>query len=471
MEKNSQRTPPSHQEAERTLLGAVLRDNAQMEDLSLSLTAEDFYKGIHKRIFQAMLDLYNRGNPIDPVGISEGLDLAELDQHGGQEYLYDLFDATPAGTDTSYYAGIVREKSLRRKLIHVSTVAAASGFDPEREIEDLIGEAEKNLSDLNDNEFSRPYQAIDGLVVEAVNQIEQFYKSKKHVTGLETGFQKLDEKTLGLHPKQMIVIAGRPGMGKTAFGLNLASHIAKQPGQHVLFFSLEMGADQLVQRMIASEARVDSQSIQKGLMTSEDWGRITRAADTLAESNLYFDDSPLLTMPIIFSKARRLNNELKRKGEAGLSLIIVDYLQLMSSPKRVESRHLEIGEISRGMKLMAKDLELPVIALSQLNRSLEARKDKRPMLSDLRESGAIEQDADVILFLYRDIVYREKQARENDEELIMTPEQMRESELIIGKQRSGPTGTVFLNYFAEWTLFADAAYQHEDQQAASEPFI
>ncbi|RMF12799.1 MAG: replicative DNA helicase [Candidatus Dadabacteria bacterium] len=443
-----QRSAPHQSDAERAVLGAVLRDNHQMDNLVDVLSPDDFYVGIHRRMFAAMQELNRRGEPIDTVTLVEAIDRDALDEAGGVGYITDLFDMTLPGTDPMYYAGIVAEKSRRRQLVHIATEVAGRAYDPDEPVDELVGETERRLIELTESSDTRPYHNIADLAAEAVKTIESRWN--KELVGLDTGFTDLNEKTGGLHPNELIIIAARPGMGKTSFALNVAMNAASLSKKGVLFFSLEMGAEQLVQRLLSSESGIDQQKLRKGIFSRQEWPAIIDAAGRLGQIPLFINDTPALTVPKIFASARRLIADLRRNEAVdGLGLIVVDYLQLMSAGRKVDRRDLEVGEISRGLKLLAKDLQIPVIALSQLNRSLESRSDKRPMLSDLRESGAIEQDADVIMFIYRDDVYHEDSDRPNV------------AEIIIGKQRNGPLGTVELRFTPEFTRFDNLDRIHD----------
>lgn len=432
------RSAPHHIEAERSVLGAVLRDNGQMSELILQLREHDFYLAIHRQIYAAMVKLFSANYPIDIASLSNEINLEELDKVGGVRYLADLFDAVAPGTKPDYYAAVVREKSLRRQLITVVTDAAGEAYTSDQKVEDQIVETERRLIALTENSSTRAYEPLSKLVVDAVQTIRHRFYSD--FVGLRTGFFDLDDKTGGLHANELIIVAARPGMGKTSFALNIAMNAAILNKCTVLFFSLEMGGEQLVQRLLAAECGIDQHLLRKGVFAKEQFPVIFAAADRLANVPLMIDDTPALSVASVFSKARRLIGELKRSGKPDLSLIVIDYLQLMAADRKLD-RHLQISEISRGLKLLAKDLKMPIVALSQLNRSVESRSDKRPMLSDLRESGAIEQDADTIMFIYRDDVYNDNSERKNI------------AEIIIGKQRNGPLGTIELRFSPEFTRF------------------
>lgn len=432
------RSAPHHIDAERAVLGAILRDNGQMSDVMIELREHDFYLAIHRQIYAAMLKLFSANHPIDITSLSNEISLEELDKVGGVRYLADLFDVVAPGTKPDYYAGIVREKSLRRQLITVVTDAAGEAYQSDQNVEDQIVETERRLIALTENSSTRAYEPISKLVVDAVKTIRDRFE--KDIVGLDTGFVDLNDKTGGLHANELVIIAARPGMGKTSFAMNIAMNAATLTNNAVLFFSLEMGGEQLVQRVLAAECGIDQHILRKGVFSRDQFPAIFAAADRLSRAPLYIDDTPALTVAGIFSKARRLIGELRRANKQPLSLIVIDYLQLMAADRKLD-RHLQISEISRGLKLLAKDLKIPIVALSQLNRGVESRSDKRPMLSDLRESGAIEQDADTIMFIYRDDVYNEQSERKNI------------AEIIIGKQRNGPLGTIELRFTPEFTRF------------------
>lgn len=452
------RLPPHHPEAERLVLGAVLRDPAVMEDLTADLQPEDFYRGAHKKIWDAMQRLYAFGEPIDLVTVSEKIGYERLDEIGGIDYLTELVDQAPAGIQPRHYATIVREKALRRRLIHIASEAAAASYSTDNEVMEVIAGAEKDLLTLTREDGREGWRELAKLLVDQIEEIEKLYKSNSPISGYATGFHDLDEMTNGFKPQELIIVAGRPGMGKTAFTLNLATNLARKNDAAVLIFSLEMGADQLVRRMLTSKARVDGGKLQKGILDKGSWERIYTAADELSNLRIVIDDDAALTVPTILTKARRLSAQLSR-GETPkkLGLIIVDYLQLMAGHGKSERREQEISAISRGLKLLARELQVPVVALSQLNRGVESRPDKRPQMSDLRESGAIEQDADLIMFLYRDKVYNPE-----------TPDPSI-CELLIRKHRNGPTGDIRLYFNEQYTLFDNLSRGHHvpDQEVSA----
>ena len=432
------RVPPNSLEAEQAVLGGILLQNEAMNVVLDLLRPIDFYSEAHAQIFEIMGDLFRRGQPVDTLTLRE--ELARRNQLrgvGGDEYLLSLTHTLPTVANIEAHAQIVREKSAVRSIISACHEIAARGYGDYGELEEFLDTAERAIFQIAKVRLRSPYEHIKDVVLRTFQQINEAAQRKEYITGLPTGFQRLDHKTAGMHPGDLIIVAGRPGMGKTAFALNVAFNACSQRKVAAVVFSLEMPKDQLVRRLICSEARVDNSRLRTGQLTREDWPRLANAAGMLSEMPVWIDDTPALSIMELRAKARRL------RSEANLGLIVIDYLQLMRSGTRNDSREQEISEISRFLKALAKELEIPVIALSQLNRGVESRgnKDKRPQLSDLRESGAIEQDADTILFIYRDEVYN----RESAEQGV--------AEIIIGKQRSGPTGTVRCRFFSEFTRF------------------
>ena len=430
------RLPPQDIDAERSVLGAMLlEDGAVSETMSL-IKPDDFYRPAHARIFEAMLVLYERSEPIDEVTVSSRLKTSGLlEGVGGSAYLASLTESVPTAANVGYYAKIVRNRALTRRLINAATAIAGSGYDGGGDIDVLLDQAEAKIFEITSAREHRGFVVLKEIVKGAFKQIEKLYENKEPITGISTGFSDLDKITSGFQPGDLIIVAGRPSMGKTAFALGMAQNASKHSQKPVAVYSLEMSKEQLVMRMLCSEARIDSQRLRGGQLKDQDWPKLARAAGVLAESPLYIDDTGSISILEMRAKARRL------QAEKGLGLIVVDYLQLMRGRSGNEGREREISEISRGLKALAKELSVPVVALSQLNRSLEQRQDKRPVLSDLRESGAIEQDADVICFVYRDEYYNP----ESEDKGI--------AEVIIGKQRNGPTDTVKLRFFREFTRF------------------
>ncbi|MCW8859440.1 MAG: replicative DNA helicase [Deltaproteobacteria bacterium] len=443
------RLPPQNLEAEMSVLGGVLLENEALNRTLEYLTTGDFYRESHRKIFSALLVLSEKSEPADLVTLTAVLkDRGELDDVGGSTYLATLVDYVPTAANISYYCKLVKEKAVARKLIEVSTDIATSGYEG-GDMEDILDRAEKSIFEISENRIRPSYFPVRDILKDTFKSIEKLYERKELVTGVPTGYQDLDKMTAGLQPSDLVIVAGRPSMGKTAFALNLIEYATAHADNPIpaVIFSLEMSKEQLVQRMLCSLAKVDAGRLRTGHLGESDWPKLTMAAGQLNETELYIDDTPAISVLELRSKARRL------KAEHGLGLIIVDYLQLMrgSNP---ESRQQEISEISRSLKALAKELALPVVALSQLNRSLESRTDKRPMMADLRESGAIEQDADVIMFVYREAVYCEDcRSRERTCE----KGHDKDAEIIIGKQRNGPIGTVHLTFRGEFTRFENQA--------------
>lgn len=445
--------PPHSLEAEQSVLGGLMIDNERWDNVSERVTAEDFYSRPHRTIFSQMQRLLELGKPIDLITLSEALEQnAQLDSVGGFAYLAELSKNTPSAANINAYADIVRERAVVRDMIKVANEIADAGFDPQgRTSEDLLDFAESRVFQIAETRANKDEgpKAIEAILEETVEKIEQLYQ-KPHdgVTGVSSGYQDLDKKTAGLQKSDLIIVAARPSMGKTTFAMNLCENAAMTEEKPVLIFSLEMPGNQIMMRMLASLSRVDQTRIRTGQLDDEDWARISSTMGILLEKrNMYIDDSSGLTPTEVRSRARRIYRE-----HGGLSLIMIDYLQLMRVPSLSENRTLEIAEISRSLKALAKELQVPVVALSQLNRSLEQRADKRPVNSDLRESGSIEQDADLIMFIYRDEVYHESSDLKGV------------AEIIIGKQRNGPIGTVRLTFNGQWSRFdnyAGPAYDDE----------
>ncbi|MCR4439225.1 MAG: replicative DNA helicase [bacterium] len=437
---NVDRVPPQSLEAEMAVLGAMLlQEEAVLKAIEM-LDEQSFHKPAHRKIFRAALALHERNEPVDIVTLSDELERQkELEEVGGSYYLTELVERIPSAANVEYHAKIVLEKALRRKLIEVANEISVEAYEGEEEVYHLIDRAEQKIFRLADRRLRRGFVSINPIMHQTFEVIDQFHQRRGGVTGIATGFTRLDELTAGLQKSELIVIAGRPSMGKTAFALNIAYHAALNEGLPVGIFSLEMAAHQLALRMLCTAARVDQHLVRTGRLAEEDWPRLSLAVGHLAEAPIFIDDTPAINVLEIRAKARRL------QAEHGLALLIVDYLQLVRGPGQAESRQHEISMITQSLKALAKELDIPVVALSQLSRAVETRGgDRRPILSDLRESGAIEQDADVVLFIYRPEVYG-------------TGEQEGTAEVIIGKQRSGPTGTVHLTFVKEYVMFANPA--------------
>jgi replicative DNA helicase len=440
------RVPPHSLEAEVGVLGAVLLNNEVLSHVSGILQRDDFYSSGHRLLFEVMLDLDERGLPIDLVTTTEVLrQKGTLEKAGGAAYLSSLTSQVPSAEHAEHYARIVRERSITRKLIWVSTEIANDGYGAESDLEEYLDRAERAIFEVTARKVQPSFVRIKDILRDTFAKIEEIYERKDLVTGVPTGYRDLDQLTAGLQPSDLIIVAGRPGMGKTSLVLNIAQHAAIAANTTVGFFSLEMSKEQMVTRLLCSEARVDSHRLRRGMLRDSDWPKLTRAAGTLAEARLFIDDSPAISTLELRAKARRL------KREADLGLVIVDYLQLMRGRGSYDVREQEISEISRSLKGLAKELNVPVVALSQLNRGVESRADKRPIMSDLRESGAIEQDADVIIFIYREEVYN----KESPDKGI--------AEIIVGKQRHGPTDVVKLAFLSEYTTFENLARGYEGE--------
>jgi len=445
VETPSHRLPPQSLEGEMSVLGGILLENEALNKALEILRPEDFYRDGHRKIFQALIDLSDKGEPADLVTLTAILQArGEIDAVGGGSYLATLVDYVPTAANIAYYCRLVREKAIARRLINVSTEIATRGYDGE-EIEKTLDWAEKSIFEITGMKSRPSYFSTKEIMKDTFKAIEKLYDRKELVTGVPTGFVDLDMMTAGFQPGDLLIIAGRPSMGKTAFVLNLAEYasVYANPPVPTLIFSLEMSKEQLVQRMLCSVSRVDASRLRTGHLGDSDWPKLTNGAGLLSEAPVYIDDTPAISVLELRAKARRL------KADKNLGLIIVDYLQLMQG-NNSENRQQEISEISRSLKALAKELSVPVIALSQLNRSLENRTDKRPIMADLRESGAIEQDADVIMFVYREAVYCENcKSREK----VCDKGHEKDAEIIVGKQRNGPIGTVHLTFRGEYTRF------------------
>ncbi len=436
------RIPPQNLEAEQSIIGGILLDNQGLNAVVELLSARDFYSDSHRRIFEAILSLSDRSEPIDLITLSNILkDQKQLDKVGGAAYLAGLVDNVPSAANIAHYAKIVKEKAILRGLISTATEILSKTYEAGADVDTVLDEAEQAIFEISENKIRPAFFPIKDIIKDSFRAIEDLYARKELVTGVPTGFDKVDDLTSGLQNSDLIIIAGRPSMGKTAFALNIAQYVSTKRAIPVCLFSLEMAKEQIAMRMLASTAKVDSQRIRKGFLGETDWPKLTTAAGSLSEAPLFIDDSAGVTVLEMKAKARRL------KAEHGLGLVIIDYLQLMRSGGRKDSREQEISEISRSLKALAKELNVPVIALSQLNRQVEARTNRRPQMADLRESGAIEQDADVIAFIYRDEVYNK--AEDNPEKGI--------AEVIIAKQRNGPIGMAKLAFLEKYTSFENLA--------------
>jgi len=446
----SERIPPQNLEAEVSVLGGMLQESGALLKAVEVLRPADFYKEAHRKIFGACVDLFERSEPVDLVTLAnELLRRKQLEEVGGAAYLSALVDAVPTAANVAHHARIVKDKALLNALIQKSTAVVSRAFSDAEDVDQLLDWAEQQIFELSQDKIGRGFLPVKNILRGTFQAIEKLYDRKSHVTGVATGFRKFDEMTAGLQPAELVIVAGRPSMGKTSFCLNIAEHAALREKTPVGIFSLEMSKEQLVQRMLCSNAKVDSHRLRTGFLEDRDWPRLTRAAGELSEAPIFIDDTPGISLLEMRAKSRRL------KADQGLGLVIIDYLQLVSGRGRSESRQQEISEISRSLKAMAKELAVPVVALSQLSRAVESRQPPRPQLSDLRESGAIEQDADVVVFLYRPAFYRNRQEADEGESDDTT------TEAIIGKQRNGPTGTVHLAFLREYTRFEDLETQRE----------
>jgi len=436
------RIPPQNIEAEQSVLGGILLDNQGLNAVLEVITGRDFYSEAHRRIFEAMINLSERGEPVDLITLSSILkDRTQLDKAGGAAYLAGLVDNVPSAANIVHYAKIVKEKAILRGLINTATEILGKTYAPGADVDTVLDEAEQAIFEISEKKIRPAFFPIKDIVKDSFRTIEDLYARKELITGVPTGFEKVDDLTSGLQDSDLIIIAGRPSMGKTAFALNIAEFVGIHRGLPVCLFSLEMAKEQIATRMLAATAKVDSQRIRKGFLGETDWPKLTTAAGILSEAPIFIDDTAAITVLEMKAKARRL------KAEHGLGLVIIDYLQLMRSGTAKDSREQEISEISRSLKALAKELSVPVIALSQLNRKVEDRTNRRPQMADLRESGAIEQDADVIAFIYRDEVYNK--AEDNPEKGM--------AEVIIAKQRNGPIGTVKLAFLEKFTSFENLA--------------
>ncbi|WP_337507263.1 replicative DNA helicase [Megasphaera sp.] len=439
-----QRIPPQNVEAEQAVLGAMLLSHDAVIVAMEKLQSQDFYRDVHRIIFEAMEHLHRENKEIDVITLPDELKrMKKLDDVGGLEYVLNLPNLVGSAANIEYYANIVAEKALARNLISTCTELTTEAYDGQKETEALLDDAERRILQLSDTKNRGDFASVGAVVEVTLDKITKLYENKAGLTGLPTGFRDLDRMTSGLQPSDLILVAARPSMGKTAFTLNIAQNVGVRQHKTVAFFSLEMSQEQLVQRLLCQIAHIDSQKLRTGQLNSdEEWTRLTDACDKLYESPIYIDDTPGISVAEMRSKARRL------KSEHGLDLIIVDYLQLMQG-RNAESRQQEISEISRSLKALARELKVPLIALSQLSRSVESRQNKRPMLSDLRESGALEQDADIVSFLYREDYYD----KETENQHI--------TEVILAKHRNGPVGSVKLYFKNEFTLFLNLDTQHE----------
>ena len=434
---------PHSDEAERSVIGAMIMDRDAITAASEILIEEDFYQRQYGVLFTTMEELYNEGRPVDLVTLQDRLREKELPPElSSVEFIRELLAAVPTSANARHYANIVKEKAVLRRLIKVSEGIANECYLSREPVDAILEDTEKQIFDIVQNKSTDDFVGIDKIVLQSLESIEAAAKTKGSVTGISTGFYDLDYKTAGLQPSDLILVAARPSMGKTAFVLNVAEHVAVRDNKTVAIFSLEMSKDQLAKRMLAMNSRVDSQAIRSGELRDDDWVKLVESVKEIGSSGLIIDDTPGISISELRSKCR------KYKLEHNLELVIIDYLQLMTGSRKSESRQQEVSDISRSLKALARAIKAPIVALSQLSRAVEQRPDKRPMLSDLRESGAIEQDADVVMFIYRDDYYN----RDTEEPGV--------AEIIIGKQRNGPTGTIKLGWQAQFTKFVNLERNH-----------
>lgn len=436
--KSPHRVPPHSIEAEESVLGAMLLSEMSISDVLDKLRADDFYKPAHRKIFDGVVALFGRGEAVDSVTVAEELRRANiLEDVGGKPYLFHLVNSVPAASNAAYYARIVEETALLRKLIEATQEAAAMAFESAEDVEHIIDSVEQLIFSVAQKRLGDRFSHIRDLLHEHLEHVEALQLKGAAVTGVPSGFIDLDNLTSGLQNSNLIIVAARPSFGKTSFALNIAQQAATEHQIPVAIFSLEMSKMELVQRLVCAEALVDVHKLRTGNLNDQDWGRLANAVGRLADAPIYIDDTESVTVLEIRAKARRL------KQKSGLGLVIVDYLQLMSGPRRSDNRQQEISEISRSLKILARELDVPVIAVSQLSRAVEARQDKRPMLADLRDSGAIEQDADVVVFIYRDEVYNPDSADRGT------------AEILVSKHRNGPVGRLKLTFLENYTKFAN----------------
>lgn len=437
------RVPPHSVEAEQAVLGGILLRNDNFHAIVDILTPNDFYLPAHALLYEACVELYRKNTPVDPLTLVEYLRAnGLLERAGGMVYLAELGEAVVSAANVEYYAAIVRDRALQRSLISTCAEIIGNSFDSAREVESLLDESEQALFALTARKGSKQYFSSNDLVRNFLADLEKRYSEPDAVSGVTSGYFKLDQMTTGFQPSDLIILAARPSMGKTAFALNMCMRAAIQQNVPVAIYSLEMSKEQLIMRMLSVFAKVELSKLRRGNLDDDDWRNVHYAVEELSRAPIFIDDTPAISTLELRARTRRL------KSQHGIGLVMVDYLQLMRSSRRVDSRELEISDISRSLKALAKELGIPVIALAQLNRKVEERQNKRPMLSDLRESGAIEQDADIIMFIYRDEAYNKRD--DNPRKGV--------AEIIIGKQRNGPTGTVELAYVAGYTAFEDLTY-------------
>src|SRR5919205_28382 len=443
------RVPPHDLDAERAVIGAMLVSDAAVSVVGEKLVAEDFYSETHRVLYGAMMRLYSRGDPIDQLTLSDELrNMGEFDRIGGRQYVFRLVESVPTAANATRYAEIVRGKALLRAVIDAGSRIQQEAFAEPEDVTQALDAAEQLIYGVSNRQLKEHLSPVSELAPGTLEMIQRLYEAEGEITGVRTGFEDLDRLTTGFHKSDLIVLAARPAMGKTAMALNTIWHAAGDKGLPVAIFSLEMSKEQLVQRLISQTTRIKTQDLRSGNVKAEDWPKLVRGVAEVAKAPIWIDDTAGVTLMEMRAKVRRLVSRLNAQGEAPLSLVVVDYLQLMvGQGNRSENRQQEIAEISRGLKVLARDLDVPVLAIAQLSRAVEGRHDKRPLLSDLRDSGAIEQDADLVMFLYRDEYYN----TDSDDKGI--------AEVIIGKHRNGPTGKVQLAWLEQYTKFASLARQ------------
>ncbi|MCC5896046.1 MAG: replicative DNA helicase [Alkalibacterium sp.] len=452
MEMLGDRLPPQNIEAEQSVLGSILLDPEALIPAMEFVEANDFYRRAHQLIFQIMMELNERNEAIDVVTIANSLETKSLlEDVGGTPYLAEIAGIVPTSANVEYYSKIVEERSILRKLIQTATDIASKGYQEADNVPNLLDEAERSILEVSEKRSRSGFVSIESVLRHTINNIDDLFQNDDDITGISTGYKMLDQMTAGLHEDELIILAARPGVGKTAFALNVAQNIGTKTDENVAIFSLEMGAEQLVNRMLCAEGTINASNLRTGQLTEEEFEKLFVAMGSLSKANIYIDDTPGIRTAEIRAKCRRLKQE---KGDLGL--IVIDYLQLIEGTGK-ESRQQEVSEISRQLKKLAKELSVPVIALSQLSRSVEQRQDKRPILSDLRESGSIEQDADIVAFLYREDYYRnedEDEEEQADENVV---------EVILEKNRSGARGTCKLLFIKEYNKFSSMSYYPENQ--------
>jgi replicative DNA helicase len=441
------RVPPHDLEAEKAVIGAMLVSEMAVAAVAERLTPEDFYSEVHRIIYGALTHLYSRGDPIDQLTLTNELrTVGEFEKVGGRAYVFQIVESVPTAANAGRYADIVRGKALLREIIDVGSRITEDAFGEPEDVSKALDGAEQLIYGVSNRTLREHLSPVSELAPGALEMIQRLYEAEGEVTGVETGFEDLDRLTTGFHKSDLVILAARPAMGKTALALNAIWHAASEKNMPVAIFSLEMSKEQLVQRLISQTTRIPAQDLRSGNVRAEDWPKLVRGVAQVSRAPIWIDDTAGVTLMEMRAKVRRLLSQLKVRGEASLSLVVVDYLQLMvSQGGRSENRQQEIAEISRGLKILARDLDVPVLAIAQLSRAVEQRHDKRPLLSDLRDSGALEQDADMVMFLYRDEYYNP----DSDDKGI--------AEIIVGKHRNGPTGKVQLAWMEQYTKFASLA--------------